>query len=116
MFLLKYFQLSSKPESLKVVYLQYAIFQYCCHHGNKEVKQVLDKADKPEKNSKRGAYEHFTPVDVVATNDGFYSVGAHQADYYNLVIIASLALASKLPADMIVGVAVGGLLVHMLSL
>ena len=48
--------------------------------ANKEVKQILDKAesDKPEKNSKRGVYEHLTPVDVVATNDGLYSVGAHQ--------------------------------------
>ena len=42
--------------------------------------QVLDKADKPEKKSKRGVYEHFIPMDVVATNDGLYSVGAHQAD------------------------------------
>ena len=44
--------------------------------ANKEVKQVLDKTDKPEKNSKRGVYEHFILVDVVATNDGLYSVGA----------------------------------------
>ena len=29
--------------------------------ANKEVEQVLDKADKPEGNSKRGAYKHFTP-------------------------------------------------------
>lgn len=27
---------------------------------NKEVKQILDKANKPEGNSKHGAYEHFT--------------------------------------------------------
>ena len=53
--------------------------------ANKEVKQVLDKADKPEKISRYGAYEHFTPVDVVAMNGDVYSVGAHQADYYDLV-------------------------------
>ena len=40
--------------------------------GNKEVKQ----ADKPEKNSMRGAYEHLTPVD--ATYNGLYGVGAHR--------------------------------------
>ena len=63
------------------------------------MKQVLDKADKPEKNLKRGVYEHFILMDVVATNDGLYSVGAHQADYYDLVYTSSYLLASKLPAD-----------------
>ena len=58
------------------------------------MKQVLDKADKPEKNLKRGVYEHFILMDVVATNDGLYSVGAHQADYYDLVDSTCL-----LPAD-----------------
>ena len=43
--------------------------------ANKKVKQ----ADKPEINSKRGVYEHFTPVDV--TYGGLYSVGDHQTDY-----------------------------------
>ena len=57
------------------------------------MKQVLDKADKHEKNSKRGVYEHFIPMDVVATNDGLYSVGAHQADNYDLVYTNSYLLA-----------------------
>ena len=38
-------------------------------------------------------------LDVVATNDGLYSVGAHQADNYDLVYNGSYLLASKLPAD-----------------
>ena len=78
---------------MKVVYISTVMPSSSIAAANKEVKQVLDKADKPEKNSKRGAYEHFTPVDVIiATNDGLYSVGAHQADYYNLVIIVLLLL------------------------
>ena len=68
MSLLKYFQPSSmlpEPEGrLSTVMPSSSIAA-----ANKEVKQVLDKTDKPKKNSKRGAYEHFIPVDMVATND-----------------------------------------------
>ena len=60
---------------LIIVYLYTVISSSSIAAANKEVKQ----ADKPEKKSKRGAYEHLTPVD--ATYDGLYSVGAHQADY-----------------------------------
>ena len=59
-------------------------------------------------------YEHCTPVDVVATNDGLYSVGAHQANYYDLVYNSTCLLRSF--QLMIVGVAIGGLPVCMLSL
>jgi hypothetical protein len=40
-------------------------------------------------------------VDVVATNDGLYSVGAHQADYYDLVMLMLVLYlhASMDPAD-----------------
>ena len=67
MSVLKYFQLSfalPKPEGPVMPSSSIAA-------ANKEVKQVLDKTDKPKKNSKRGAYEHFIPVDVVATNDSY---------------------------------------------
>ena len=97
--MLKYFQPSStlpKPEGrISTVMPSSSI----AAANKEEVKQVLDKADKPEKNSKCGAYEHFIPMDIVATNDGLYSVGAHQADNYDLVHNSSYWLASKLPAD-----------------
>ena len=60
---------------LMVIYLYTVIPSSSIAAANKEVKQ----ADRPEKNSKHGAYEHLTLVD--ATYDGLYSVGAHQADY-----------------------------------
>ena len=71
MSLLKYFQLSStlpKPEGRR---LSTVMPSSSIAAANKEVKQVLDKTDKPKKNSKRGVYERFIPVDLVATNDPY---------------------------------------------
>ena len=42
--------------------------------ANKKVKQVLDKADKPEGNSKHGEYEHFTPEEKA-------QIGKQAAEY-----------------------------------
>ena len=44
--------------------------------ANKEVKQILDKANKPEENSaKRGAYEHFTLEAVAYLRQGLAGQG-----------------------------------------
>ncbi len=57
------------------------------------------------------------PVDVVATNDGLYSVGAYQADYFDLVMLNLLYLHASIDLGqlMIVGMVIGGLPVRMLS-
>ena len=71
MSLLKYFQPSStlpKPEGR----LSTVVPSSSIAAANKEVKQVLDKTDKPE--SKRGAYEHFTPEEKA-------QIGKRAAEY-----------------------------------
>jgi hypothetical protein len=84
MSLFKYFQPSStlpKPEGR----LSTVVPSSSIAAANKEVKQVLDKADKPEGNLKRGAYEYFTPEEKA-------QIGKRAAEYG---VTASLRYFSK---------------------
>jgi hypothetical protein len=77
--------------------------------ANKEVKQgscTLPTFLLARQNFSNGSLPNL-PVDVVATNDGLYSVGAHQADYYDLMLV--LYLHASWIQLMIVGVAISGL-------